>query len=369
MELVNGALVPRVRARPAEIDLDIDTWVEVLGAIFAAPLLIAAEAGVAAAEGMFERLIDQAVGQALAAVADQIQATLNTAVLSVGFGQPAVDRGGDQPVRHLGANAGDDAGGHRLNPILGIRLDQQVTDLGVVSSGTKPGRDLPRDTSYAYQDRHQWTTVTLTAMPQALGDQVAYAWTVNGDEVEPRKQRTIRAGQNLRRIRSARAGPDPADFEPQRCPAENQPFPTRRQPQPVRVLRRPKHLRPGGRSRRRIDHHRSPPTVRTQLRRGHVRVCATAGRPDRPRPRSLATRTRRPRGLAESPHPRPSRTPHQAANGQPSGRRPAEQPRPASHLRWRESAMAGADPTHSHRSGQPPPEATAAMSITRVVRP
>jgi hypothetical protein len=34
IELVNGALVPRVRPRPAEIDLDIDTWVEVLGAIF-----------------------------------------------------------------------------------------------------------------------------------------------------------------------------------------------------------------------------------------------------------------------------------------------------------------------------------------------
>jgi hypothetical protein len=54
IELVNGALVPRVRPRPAEIDLDIDTWVEVLGAIFAAPLLIAAEAAVADAERIFK---------------------------------------------------------------------------------------------------------------------------------------------------------------------------------------------------------------------------------------------------------------------------------------------------------------------------
>jgi hypothetical protein len=81
----NGALLPRVRPRPAEIDLDIDTWVEVLGAIFAAPLLIAAEAAEADAERIFKKLIDQAVGEALKGVAEQIQATLNAAVLSVGL--------------------------------------------------------------------------------------------------------------------------------------------------------------------------------------------------------------------------------------------------------------------------------------------
>jgi hypothetical protein len=85
IELVNGTLVPRVRPRPAEVDLNIDTWLEVLGAVFAAPLLIAAEAFLADAERMFKRLIDQAVGDALKSVAEQIQATLNAAVLSVGL--------------------------------------------------------------------------------------------------------------------------------------------------------------------------------------------------------------------------------------------------------------------------------------------
>jgi hypothetical protein len=85
IELVNGVLVPQVQARPAEVDLNIDTWLEVLGAIFAAPLLIAAEAFLADAEGMFKRMIDQAVGDALKGVAEQVQATLNTAVISVGL--------------------------------------------------------------------------------------------------------------------------------------------------------------------------------------------------------------------------------------------------------------------------------------------
>jgi hypothetical protein len=39
--------------------------------------------------------------------------------------------------------------------------------------------------SYAYQDRHRWTKITLTAMPQALGDQVSYQWTINGEAVGP----------------------------------------------------------------------------------------------------------------------------------------------------------------------------------------
>jgi hypothetical protein len=51
IELV-AALVPRVRPGPAEVDLNIDTWVEVLGALFAAPLLVAAEAFLADAERM-----------------------------------------------------------------------------------------------------------------------------------------------------------------------------------------------------------------------------------------------------------------------------------------------------------------------------
>ena len=36
IELVNGGLVPRVRPRAAQVDLNIDTWLEVLGAVFAA---------------------------------------------------------------------------------------------------------------------------------------------------------------------------------------------------------------------------------------------------------------------------------------------------------------------------------------------
>lgn len=183
MELVNGVLVPRVRAKPADIDLDIDTWVEVLGAIFAAPLLIAAEAAVAAAEGIFESLIDQAIGRALASVAGQIQATLNAAVVSVDLdglrlAGVAINRHGILVQMQLTTPVAT-----RLNPILGLQVDQQVTDLGVVSSGTQRGVTCQIDASYAYQDRHQWTTVTLSAMPHALGDQVTYAWTVNGQDV------------------------------------------------------------------------------------------------------------------------------------------------------------------------------------------
>jgi hypothetical protein len=74
----------------------------------------------------------------------------------------------------------------RLNPILGIQVDQHVTDLGIVGSGTQTGVTCNADAAYAYQDRHRWTTVTLTAIPQALGDdQVTYEWTVNGDDVDP----------------------------------------------------------------------------------------------------------------------------------------------------------------------------------------
>jgi hypothetical protein len=60
-----------------------------------------------------------------------------------------------------------------------------VTDLGIVGSGTQTGVTCNADTAYAYQDRHRWATVTLTAMPQAPGDQVTYEWTVNGDDVDP----------------------------------------------------------------------------------------------------------------------------------------------------------------------------------------
>jgi len=185
IDLVNGALVPRVRHRPAEVDLDIDTWLEVLGAIFAAPLLIAAEAFVADAERMFQRLIDQAVGAALQAVAEQIQATLNTAVLSVGLDNArltgvAINRYGILVQLQVTTPPAT-----RLNPILGIRVDQRVTDLGVVGSGTETGVTCNANATYAYRDRHRWTMITLTAIPQALGDQVTYEWTVNGDELGP----------------------------------------------------------------------------------------------------------------------------------------------------------------------------------------
>jgi hypothetical protein len=185
IELVNGALVPQVRPRPADIDLDIDTWVEVLGAIFAAPLLIAAEAAVADAERTFKRLIDQAVGKALRDVAGQIQATLNTAVLSVGLDNllltgVAINRYGILLQMQVTTPSAT-----RLNPILGIQVDQHITDLDVAGTGTQTGVTCNVTAAYAYQDQHRWTTVTLTAVPQALGDQVSYEWTVNGADVGP----------------------------------------------------------------------------------------------------------------------------------------------------------------------------------------
>ena len=166
IELVNGVLVPRVRPRPAEIDLDIDTWVEVLGAIFAAPLLIAAEAAVAAAERTFNRSSTRPSGEALKGVAEQIQATLNAAVLSVGLDNlrltgVAINRYGILVQMQVTTPAAT-----RLNPILGIQVDRRVSDLGVVGSGTQTGLTCNADATYAYQDRHRWTTVTLTAMPQ-----------------------------------------------------------------------------------------------------------------------------------------------------------------------------------------------------------
>ena len=185
VELVNGELAPRVRARPAEVDLDIDTWVEVLGAIFAAPLLAAAEAAVAAAERIFKRIIDQAVGKALRAVAGQIQATLNASVKSVGLDNlrltgVAISRYGILVQLQVTTPAAT-----RLNPILGIQVDARVSDLGVVHSGTESGLTCKADVAYAYQDHHRRTVITLTAMPQELGDQVTYEWTVNSDGVEP----------------------------------------------------------------------------------------------------------------------------------------------------------------------------------------
>ncbi len=185
IDLVDGKLVPRVRARPAEVDLDIADWLEVLGAIFAAPLLAVAEAAVAEAEKVIKRVVDQAVGDALKAVAGQIQATLNSAVTSVGLDDirltgAAISRYGILVQMQVTTPS---AG--RLNPILGIQVDQHATDLGVVHSGTLTGVTCRTDVGYAYQDHRRSTVVTLTAMPQALGDQVSFEWTVNGDDVDP----------------------------------------------------------------------------------------------------------------------------------------------------------------------------------------
>ncbi len=185
IELANGVLVPRVRPRPADIDLDIDTWLEVLGAIFAAPLLIAAEAAVVAAEGTLRTLVDRAIGEALKGVAEQIQSTLNAAVLSVGLDNlqltgVAINRHGIVVQIHVTTPPAT-----RLNPILGIQVDRQVSDLGLVGSGTQTNLTCSPGTTYAYQDRHRWTTATLVAVPQDLGDQVSYEWTVNGDDVDP----------------------------------------------------------------------------------------------------------------------------------------------------------------------------------------
>ncbi len=173
IELVNGELVPRVRARPAEVDLDIDTWVEVLGAIFAAPVLAAAEAAVAAAERIFKRIIDQAVGR--------------------GAERPSPDRSRPRSMQRCSRWASTTCGlpgwrstvtaslvqlqvttppATRLNPILGIQVDTRVSDLGVVRSGTQSGLTCKADVGYAYQDRHRRTVITLTALPQELGDQV-----------------------------------------------------------------------------------------------------------------------------------------------------------------------------------------------------
>jgi hypothetical protein len=140
---------------------------------------------VADAERIFKKLIDQAVGEALKGVAEQIQATLNPAVLSVGLDNSrltgvAINRYGILVQLQVTTPPAT-----RLNPILGIQVDQHVTDLGIVGSGTQTGVTCNADTAYAYQDRHRWTTVTLTAIPQALGDQVTYEWTVNGDDVDP----------------------------------------------------------------------------------------------------------------------------------------------------------------------------------------
>ena len=185
IELVNGALVPRVRPRPAEVDLNIDTWVEVLGALFAAPLLVAAEAFLADADRMFKRLIDQAVGDALKGVAEQIQATLNTAVLSVGLDNSRLTGVAINPYGILVQMQVTTPPATRLNPILGIGVDEHVVDLDVVGSGMQTGITCNTNASYAYQDQHRWTKITLTAMPQALGDQVTYQWAINGEGVGP----------------------------------------------------------------------------------------------------------------------------------------------------------------------------------------
>ena len=185
IELVNGVLVPWVRARPAEVDLNIDTWLEVLGALFAAPLLIAAEAFLADAERTFKRLIDQAVGDALKSVAEQIQATLNTAVLSVGLDNSRLTGVAINPYGILVQMQVTTPAATRLNPILGIQVDQHVTDLEVAGSGTRTGITCNTNATYAYQDRHRWTKITLTAIPQALGDQVTYQWRINGEAVGP----------------------------------------------------------------------------------------------------------------------------------------------------------------------------------------
>jgi hypothetical protein len=185
IELVNGVLVPRVRARPADVDLDIDTWVEVLGAIFAAPLLAAAEAAVAAAEGVFKRLIDRAVGEALKSIAGQIQTTLNASVRSVGLDSlrltgVAINRYGIAVQLQVTTPSAT-----RLNPILAIHVDSRVSDLGVVHRGTESGLTCKADVAYAYEDHRRRTVITLTAVPQELGDLVTYEWAVNGDDVEP----------------------------------------------------------------------------------------------------------------------------------------------------------------------------------------
>jgi hypothetical protein len=73
----------------------------------------------------------------------------------------------------------------RLNPILGIQVDQQITDLEVAGSGSQTGITCRTNATYAYQDRHRWTKITLTAIPQALGDQVSYEWMINGEAVDP----------------------------------------------------------------------------------------------------------------------------------------------------------------------------------------
>jgi hypothetical protein len=185
IELVNGALVPRVRPRPAEVDLNIDTWVEALGALFAAPLLIAAEAFLADAERMFKRLIDQAIGDALKGVAEQIQATLNMAVLSVGLDNSRLTGIAINPYGIFVQMQVTTPPATDLNPILGISVDENVVDLEVARSGMQTGITCNTNASYAYQDQHRWTKITLTAMPQALGDQVTYQWTINGEAVGP----------------------------------------------------------------------------------------------------------------------------------------------------------------------------------------
>jgi hypothetical protein len=150
-----------------------------------APLLIAAEAFLADAERMFKRLIDQAVGDALKGVAEQIQATLNTAVLSVGLDNSRLTGVAINPYGILVQMQVTTPPAARLNPILGIGVDEHVVDLEVAGSGMQTGITCNTNASYAYQDQHRWTKITLTAMPQGLGDQLTYQWTINGEAVGP----------------------------------------------------------------------------------------------------------------------------------------------------------------------------------------
>jgi hypothetical protein len=185
VDLADGELRPHIHREPAEVDLGIDDWLEALGAVFAAPLLIAAELALNAAEDAFRALIDHTVGAGIRAVAGQIQETLNTAVLSAGLGNAQLTGVAITPYGILVQLQVTTPPPARLNPILGIEVDQQIADLGPAGSGTVSGVTCDKDAAYHYDDHHWWTMITLAAIPHDLGDQVSFEWTVNGAAVGP----------------------------------------------------------------------------------------------------------------------------------------------------------------------------------------
>ena len=197
-------------------------------------------------------------------------------------GQLAGHWGGGQPVRDLGADAGTTPPASRLNPILGIHVDQQVTDLGVVDRGSQTGLTCNTNAAYAYQDRHRWTMITLTAMPQELVDQVTYEWTINGEAIGPDRSEQFVPARTYDGSELPTHGRIQRILSPTRVQLTINHSPSRRQPQPVRAMRCAQRLRPACRARRGADHHRSSTAIRSQLHRRPRQLRAAPGGRARP---------------------------------------------------------------------------------------